>query len=852
MATPLAECPSVPRWTFTQGILLGQASIVVLAVLFLKYCVFEDPAVAREKAKSRVEARTRRSPQPLSTLPPGSTIPAILSTLSYDLPTHPPETLDWLNVLLAQALTAYRSLVARSTAGNGGPVGLMEEILNRRSSAEGAEQEQGLVGLDRIVVSEVALGDKYPVLSNARVRPNGDEGGGVRVELDLDYTDHVSLSISTCLLVNFPRPRFAVLPISLGLTLERFSGTVTVELPSPLPPSPSSIGSTHPTVHFSLHPDFTLDLSTTSLLGSRAKLQDVPKVEQLILARLRGWITDRVVWPGRVQVGLPGLSSPVAPPGGIDVPPGAQVDGGWEWVEEGASIDTDLTPDADSDDGMLSGGSTPTVDFDADGGPTVQLHPRLRKPLAVGEVPARPPSPTESLPGFYRSAYEEDEVPLNPPTRTQRVAVIGAGSSGIAALHELRAAGLHATAYEARGFVGGQWKYEEEAGEAIVQLDEGGRVRIESPGEWEKAKAAHPTAMYDTLRTNAPTSAAAEVSGLIKLNTRVTGLRYTAGWSAQIDRNSGRRWTIELTSTKTGATSVEEFDGVVVANGHYSQPLFPDLDLGKYTGEIHHARWWRGPEVFRDKNVLVIGNSSSGYDIVRGLALQIYNRVLDHDPSVVGRFVANSIRSPTVIAFPFDAPDAEDYAKLVKIRPTITRVEGKTVYFADGSSLDDVDAIIFATGYLFSFPFASPTHEPFASHPLTVPVPYAREFGGRRVHHLDDRQVFYLPDPTLSFLALNINVIPFPLAQLQARLVARFIAGHIHLSFKPGIPEDGVEDRSAHVLGPEKEHEAINRFLDELGQWGAASGDPKWGRNSKAAQDLREGSKVLRKALLGY
>lgn len=48
-----------------------------------------------------------------------------------------------------------------------------------------------------------------------------------RAETEIDYTDAVTLAISTSLVVNFPRPRFAVLPISLGITLVGLSGTVS-------------------------------------------------------------------------------------------------------------------------------------------------------------------------------------------------------------------------------------------------------------------------------------------------------------------------------------------------------------------------------------------------------------------------------------------------------------------------------------------------------------------------------------------------------------------------------------------------------------------------------------------------
>ncbi|GAA5909141.1 ERMES complex subunit MMM1 [Sporobolomyces salmoneus] len=363
---PLMPIPSTsstshsiwPRLTFTQGVLLGQLSMVVLAVLFLRYVVFEDPdqakrekerissgenqsttntategELSRRKKRRRMRTNTETklnnstSNGPLnSTTSATDSATSILNSLSYDLSSHSPESLDWLNVLIAQLLSSYRLLASNHLAG--GARGLIEEALNRKvrphpsATTEEVEDEggsAGLIGLDEIEVEEVELGEGFPQLSDARVRPSGNEGEGLRVELDLDYTDKVSLSLSTRVVMNFPRPRFAVLPVSLSLTLQRFSGTVTIELPtptttvSPEPPSSSdgapapSHPHQHPSIHLSLHPDFTLDLSTSSLLGSRAKLEDVPKVEQLLNARIRSVIQDRVVWPGRVEIALPGI-----------------------------------------------------------------------------------------------------------------------------------------------------------------------------------------------------------------------------------------------------------------------------------------------------------------------------------------------------------------------------------------------------------------------------------------------------------------------------------------------------------------------------------------------------------------
>jgi hypothetical protein len=48
-----------------------------------------------------------------------------------------------------------------------------------------------------------------------------------RAEIDLDWLDTVSLSISTSVLINFPRPRFAVLPVQIGVELVSMGGTVS-------------------------------------------------------------------------------------------------------------------------------------------------------------------------------------------------------------------------------------------------------------------------------------------------------------------------------------------------------------------------------------------------------------------------------------------------------------------------------------------------------------------------------------------------------------------------------------------------------------------------------------------------
>ncbi|KDN42635.1 hypothetical protein K437DRAFT_257820 [Tilletiaria anomala UBC 951] len=331
---PQARAPTLSlgsRLTFTQGLLVGQLSIIVIAVIFIRYFIFEDVDTALEKERL---ARVRRSQQArdrtarrrtksASISRSSANLASILQNVGYDITSHPSESTDWLNVLLAQAVAGYREDVL-----SGGAIlpsfkdqrtaekertarELMQDILNRQTGKAASF-------LDPIRVMEVDFGDQYPLFSNARIRP-ADDAGRMRVEVDIDYMDSITIAIDTKLVINMPRPRFAVLPISLSLTISRFSGTLAIELFSTeagivLPrergvqtPSAASQPRSRHHLHFSLHPDFTLDATASSLLGSRAKLQDVPKIEQLLVGRLRAWVHDRFVWPRFWSLSLPNL-----------------------------------------------------------------------------------------------------------------------------------------------------------------------------------------------------------------------------------------------------------------------------------------------------------------------------------------------------------------------------------------------------------------------------------------------------------------------------------------------------------------------------------------------------------------
>ena len=173
-------------------------------------------------------------------------------------------------------------------------------------------------------MTEISLGEEFPILSNCRVHPvddgdmNGPEGPRLQARMDVDLSDFMTLGVETKIILNYPKPLTAVLPVALAVSVVRFSGTLSISF-LPSHPTPASTPSGAPQQHaqppsitpttlaFSFLPDYRLDLSVRSLVGSRSRLQDIPKIAQLVESRLHAWIDERCVEPRVQQVVLPSL-----------------------------------------------------------------------------------------------------------------------------------------------------------------------------------------------------------------------------------------------------------------------------------------------------------------------------------------------------------------------------------------------------------------------------------------------------------------------------------------------------------------------------------------------------------------
>ncbi|EJB8497452.1 NAD(P)-binding domain-containing protein [Acinetobacter baumannii] len=277
-----------------------------------------------------------------------------------------------------------------------------------------------------------------------------------------------------------------------------------------------------------------------------------------------------------------------------------------------------------------------------------------------------------------------------------RVAIIGAGPSGMAQLRAFQSAqqkGIdipEIVCFEKQSDWGGQWNYTWRTG-----LDQNGEPVHSS--------------MYRYLWSNGPKEALefADYSfdehfgkpigsypprevlwDYIKGRVEKANVRHwvqfnTAARNIEFDEAT-QQFTMTVHDYEKDEVYSEIFDYVVIASGHFSTPKVPEYDGFKtFGGRILHAHDFRDALEFKDKTVLVVGSSYSAEDI----GSQCY------------KYGAKQI-----ISCYRSAPMDYTWPKNWSERPALLHVDQTHAYFADGSSAQ-VDAIILCTGYLHYFPF---------------------------------------------------------------------------------------------------------------------------------------------------
>lgn len=303
----IVQVPINTLWSFAQGLICGQVISMVVLFAFLKFFVFSESTPTSSntgKLKKRDAAGVIVNRQKKEDGDVGkddedsSSLAIILEKTYYDVNNHNPESLDWFNVLVAQTISQFRieALLSDNIYHS------LNEFLLKLELPD---------FLDKIELTEIDIGDDFPIFSNCRIKHGADGTGRLEAKIDVDLSDTLTLGIDTRLLLNHPRPFTAALPVQLSVSLVRFSGCLSVSLANTTEKTGGSTGKLEDqggtALMFSFSPDYRLEFSVKSLIGSRAKLQDVPKISELIESKLRSWFTDRCIEPKFQVIKLPSM-----------------------------------------------------------------------------------------------------------------------------------------------------------------------------------------------------------------------------------------------------------------------------------------------------------------------------------------------------------------------------------------------------------------------------------------------------------------------------------------------------------------------------------------------------------------
>lgn len=460
------------------------------------------------------------------------------------------------------------------------------------------------------------------------------------------------------------------------------------------------------------------------------------------------------------------------------------------------------------------------------------------------------------------------------PFNVQKVAIVGAGPSGLAAAKYLLAQSQSSSTkcfsriqiLEQQAQVGGVWYYSATPSETLHMPQTSAFCAPDPPLKHERTsdgRPMFPSPVYEELNTNIPhtimrfsdgefegsdlifptrervqeylVTYAEEVRGLVRFSTMVVDVK--------LRTEEGRdQWDVTTRNLLTEQETMETFDAVVVASGHYNVTYVPDINgIREYNtahpGALWHSKLYRTPDVYKGKKVLIVGNSASGLDIA------VQTKKFCQQPLYV------SARTPT----PSEARDAVGFEEVAEIEEFL--VEERGVKLKDGSVLTGLDAVLFCTGYLFTLPFLETMDPPLVTD-------------GRKVCGLY-KHLMHIRHPTLVFPVLPIKVIPFPMAEVQAAFFTKVWANEMALPSREEMEKwerDEAERKGAkfHVFPKGGDGEYINAMHDWVMQEGngkTSKEPPRWDKELMWEREIyaearrefeKTGKKALTLAELGF
>jgi cation diffusion facilitator CzcD-associated flavoprotein CzcO len=394
-----------------------------------------------------------------------------------------------------------------------------------------------------------------------------------------------------------------------------------------------------------------------------------------------------------------------------------------------------------------------------------------------------------------------------------RACVIGAGSSGIAAVKALHERSIPFDCFEASDVLGGNWVFGNRNGMSAAYRDlfiNVSRERMsysDFPMPSSYPDFPHHTHIAEYF------NAYVDHFGLRDLITFNTSVTHAA-------RREDGCWEVTL---DTGDSRV--YDALLVANGHHwdprwPEPAFPGADT--FAGEQIHAHAYVDNSLFAGRNVVILGMGNSAMDIAvessyvaartylaarQGawiIPKYVFGRPVDQLPNdarvpfwirqrIIHRIIKSYTGDPERYGLPRPNHRFGEAHPTVSGRildriahgtitpvPNIAALEGSQVRFTDGTVVD-ADVVVYCTGYRISFPF-------FDEDLVSAPDNHIELY----------RRVFHPDIPGLYFIGLlqPLGAI-MPLAEAQSEWVGDHLLGDYALPEPADVRADIAADQAA-------------------------------------------------------
>ena len=401
-------------------------------------------------------------------------------------------------------------------------------------------------------------------------------------------------------------------------------------------------------------------------------------------------------------------------------------------------------------------------------------------------------------------------------SKSKKVCVIGAGSSGIVAAKVMAHHGIEFECFEKGSGIGGNWRFRNDNGMSAsyaslhINTSKEKMAYSDYPMPDDYPDYPHHSQILDYFEDYVDHFG---IRDRIRFQTEVKSVEptETGKWQVRVEGPDGPKSA--------------EYDAVLVANGHHWCPRMPEPPFpGSFDGRAFHSHEYETFEGFEGKRALIVGIGNSAVDIAcevcrvadktflstrrsaHILPKYAFGKPIDHYTSPISaktpvalqrRFfeVILGISRGSQESFGVPEPShhilqahptiSADLLNLVghgkiQMKPNLERLHGDGVVFVDGSR-EEVDIVVYATGYKIRFPFLSPEL-------LNTDANEVQLF--RHVVHPDLKGLYFLG------LIQPLGAI-MPLAEAQAEWIGKLLTGQAGLPDRDHMLRAIKDDRES-------------------------------------------------------